>query len=207
MTALLVEPLAALSGLVGAVLGKERTGSSARARGWLLSRALGGQRLSIGRNVEIVGANRVSLGDHVSLFGNTYLNALGEKGRIVIGSYTHIDQFCVLYGQGGLDIGAKCAIASGVIIYTQTNQYKSRPDLDIVDQPVSYARVNIGDDVWIGAGAVILPGVNIGDHAVIAAGAVVRRDIAPWSIVGGVPAECLGDRRVDKSNRALAPDN
>ncbi|HTJ80748.1 MAG TPA: acyltransferase [Polyangiaceae bacterium] len=118
---------------------------------------------------------------------------------MTIGARTHIDQFCVLYGQGGISIGARCAIASGVIVYSQTNQYRSSPETDIIDQPVAYAPVTIGDDVWIGAGAVVLPGVTIGDHAVVAAGAVVRSDVEPWAIVGGVPAKRLGDRRVAKA--------
>lgn len=55
-------------------------------------------------------------------------------------------------------------------------------------------RVLIGNDVWIGHGAIILPGVTVGDGAVIAAGAVVSRDVAPYTIVGGVPARRIRDR-------------
>ncbi len=51
--------------------------------------------------------------------------------------------------------------------------------------------VEIGNDVWIGANVVILPGVKIGDGAVIAAGAVVTRDVEPYAIVGGVPAKII----------------
>ncbi|PIW49973.1 MAG: acetyltransferase, partial [Zetaproteobacteria bacterium CG12_big_fil_rev_8_21_14_0_65_54_13] len=54
--------------------------------------------------------------------------------------------------------------------------------------------VCIGDDVWIGARAVILPGVNIGRGAVIGAGAVVTRNVAANSVVAGVPARLLRDR-------------
>ncbi|WP_033790008.1 DapH/DapD/GlmU-related protein [Pantoea septica] len=51
------------------------------------------------------------------------------------------------------------------------------------------ARVNIGHDVWIGHGVIVLPGVTVGDGAVLAAGAVVTKDVAPYSITGGVPAK------------------
>ncbi len=55
-------------------------------------------------------------------------------------------------------------------------------------------RVTIGHDVWIGHGATILPGVNVGDGAVIGAGAVVSKDVAPYTIVGGVPAKTHRER-------------
>jgi phosphonate metabolism protein (transferase hexapeptide repeat family) len=61
-------------------------------------------------------------------------------------------------------------------------------------------RVTIGHDVWIGHGATILPGVSIGNGAVVGAGAVVSRDVAPYTIVGGVPARPIRER----FDRALA---
>ena len=66
----------------------------------------------------------------------------------------------------------------------------------IVRQPWSRGDVSIGDDVWIGAGAVILPGVWIGRGAVVAAGAVVRQDVEEYAIVAGVPARVIGSRRL-----------
>jgi phosphonate metabolism protein (transferase hexapeptide repeat family) len=56
------------------------------------------------------------------------------------------------------------------------------------------ARVTIGNDVWIGHGVTVLAGVTIGDGAVIAAGAVVAKDVAPYEIVGGVPARFIKRR-------------
>jgi phosphonate metabolism protein (transferase hexapeptide repeat family) len=55
-------------------------------------------------------------------------------------------------------------------------------------------RVTTGHDVWIGHGAVILPGVRVGHGAVVAAGAVVSRDVAPYTVVGGVPARLIKER-------------
>ena len=52
-------------------------------------------------------------------------------------------------------------------------------------------RVSIGNDVWIGANAVILPGITIGRHVVVAAGAVVTKDVPPYSLVAGVPARVI----------------
>ncbi|MCE0492091.1 acetyltransferase [Pantoea sp. Mb-10] len=55
-------------------------------------------------------------------------------------------------------------------------------------------RVIIGNDVWIGHGVIVLPGVRVGDGAVLAAGAVVTRDVAPYTLVGGVPARVIRPR-------------
>lgn len=175
--------------------GREPTGVEARLRGLLVRVAEQGPNLRVGRNVQLVAPEKIHLGRDVSLLGNAYVNATGPEGRVRIGDRTHIDQFCVLYGQGGLSIGRGCAIASGVIVYSQTNQIGAGAEVPVVDQPVVYAPVHIGDDVWIGARAVILPGVTVGDHAVIGAGAVVRQDVPAWAIVAGVPARVIRDRR------------
>ena len=66
------------------------------------------------------------------------------------------------------------------------------------------ARVRIGNDCWIGHGAIILPGVTVGDGAVIAAGAVVSRGVAPYTVVGGVPARAIRQRFPDTIVARLA---
>lgn len=63
---------------------------------------------------------------------------------------------------------------------------------DIFDE--STEKCTIGNDVWIGFGAIIMDGVKIGDGAVVAAGAVVTKDVAPYTIVGGVPAKFIKNR-------------
>jgi phosphonate metabolism protein (transferase hexapeptide repeat family) len=71
------------------------------------------------------------------------------------------------------------------------------PDADIETDFFAWRRSNrvvIGHDVWIGHGATILPGVSVGNGAVIGAGAVVSKDVAPYTIVGGVPAKLIRER-------------
>jgi acetyltransferase-like isoleucine patch superfamily enzyme len=185
-----------LAGLViGRLTGREPAAIEMILRGLALRPGKGAR---VGRGVELVGADRITLGRGVTFLGNAYVNAIGPRGSVRIGDGTSVDQFCVLYGQGGLEIGARCAIAAGVIVYSQTNQFVHDPAQPVLDQPVIHAKVTIGDDVWIGARAVILPGVTVGDHAVVGAGAVVRADVPPWSIVAGVPAKIIGDRRAPR---------
>ncbi|MBE7480973.1 MAG: acyltransferase [Polyangiaceae bacterium] len=178
---------------------RERSGVESRLRGAASFAWRHGTGLRVGRGVEVIAPEHVVFGDHVTLFGHTIINAFGASGSVVIGDDTHIDHYGVLYGQGGLSIGRQCAIAARVTIYSQTNRFDAARDLPVIEQPVKYDPVRIGDDVWIGAGAVILPGSRISDHAVIAAGAVVTgASVAPWAIVAGVPARKIGDRRAQE---------
>ena len=101
--------------------------------------------------------------------------------QIDIGEYTHIR------ASGGVTIGSRVLIAASVVI-TSREHPVALPRFGVtVDAPI-----DIADDVWIGAGAVILPGVTVGRGAVIAAGAVVTSAVAPFTIVGGVPARQIG---------------
>jgi acetyltransferase-like isoleucine patch superfamily enzyme len=185
-----------LSRAVARATGREPVGVELVLRG-LLTTGLGerGGHVRIGRNVTIICPENVRLGRDVTLYGNTVLNAGGPSGFVRIGEETHLDQFCVLSGLGGSSIGRRCAISSSVLVYSQTNEFRRDPETPILDQPVRYAPVTVGDDILIGARAVILPGVTVGDHAVIGAGAVVHRDVPPWAIVAGMPAAVIGDRR------------
>jgi acetyltransferase-like isoleucine patch superfamily enzyme len=77
--------------------------------------------------------------------------------------------------------------------------YRFNDGQPVTDQAMDEADVILGDDVWVGAGAIILPGVTIGDGAIIAAGSVVRSDIAAMSIAAGVPAKVVGQRQLPQT--------
>lgn len=174
------------------IAGYDTTGIEAALRGYVLG---GRRKLRIGRNVQFEGRpDRFRLGDRVALWGNVVLNANGPAGYVHIGGGSHVDHFSVLYGQGGLEIGCYCAIASGSIIYSQSNQDLTHDGTPVVLQAVRYAPVRLGRGCWLGAGARILPGVNIGEGVHVGAGAVVTRTIAPFSVVVGVPGRVVRNR-------------
>ena len=178
----------------GTLLGKSRFGIERRVRGLLSACYFGGTGLQIDRNLQIEGHNSLKLGNRVTLYGGSHFVA-HQNNPIEIGDSTHIGRNSVLSGLGGIKIGKGCAISSGTLIYSITNNFGDDPNRPILENPAHKKPVQIGDDVWIGAGARILPGVTIGDHAVVGAGAVVRNDVAPWMIVAGVPAKPIRDRR------------
>jgi acetyltransferase-like isoleucine patch superfamily enzyme len=184
------EPLLRLAACAASLFGKNREGAELVLRGRLGL----GAHCQLGRHVRLIGpAKNFRVGSHVTLYGNTVLDASGQRGRMSIGSGSHIDHQCVLYGQGGLVIGSNCAVAAGVLIYSQTNADERRDGTPVALQPTRYAPVTIGDGCWLGAGSRILPGVSIGGGATVGAGAVVTKDVQPGSTVVGVPARPIGN--------------
>lgn len=114
-------------------------------------------------------------------------------GRIELGSDCTVNAYCVIQGNGGVKIGNNVLIAAHVCIFS-ANHVFSDPDRPIRSQGETREGVEIGSDVWIGAGAKILDSVWIGRGAVVAAGAVVTRDVPEFTVVGGVPARIMRKR-------------
>lgn len=108
---------------------------------------------------------------------------------VIIGDGTIIGDHCFLDGRSSLKIGNHVDIASQVLIYNSEHDV----DSDGFD-PIEEA-VEIGDYVFIGPRAIILPGVKIGRGAVVGAGAVVTKDVEEFTIVGGIPAKEIGERK------------
>ena len=90
-------------------------------------------------------------------------------------------------------IGNNCLVGPDVVLIN-TNHGISKKELIRLQKNIS-ADIIIGNDVWIGSKSVILPGVTIGDGAVVAAGSIVNKDVAPYTIVGGVPAKLIKERK------------
>jgi|688.fasta_scaffold54720_3 maltose O-acetyltransferase len=113
-------------------------------------------------------------GDAVNIGANTYFNS----GRIAS------------LAEAPVRIGKWCAIGYNVTILAVTHDlnFPTGPE---ARRPLKKGAVTIGDGVWIGTNVVILPGVTVGEFAVIGANSVIRRDVAPFAVVAGNPAEVL----------------
>lgn len=112
-----------------------------------------------------------------------------EPKNVEIGAGTHIGDHAFLDGRNKLKIGNHVDIASEVLIYNEEHNISS-DQFEATNEPVE-----IGDYVFIGPRAIILPGVKIGKGAVVGAGAVVTKDVLEYTIVGGVPAVKIGERK------------
>jgi maltose O-acetyltransferase len=109
-----------------------------------------------------------------------------------IGDFSELGTRCMI--QSHTRIGSNVIMGPDVKIYSRNHRFSS------LETPIQYQgkiqkNTTIGSDVWIGANVVILPGIQIGDHAVIGAGSIVTKDVPPYAVVGGNPAEVIKMRK------------
>lgn len=126
--------------------------------------------------------------------GNIEKEAYFGDGRgLYMGTGSGLGVNCQI--QRPCHIGDYVLMGPDVVIFTM-NHKADRTDIPIGAQGMTGKRkVTIGNDVWIGQRAMIMPGVTVGDGSIIAAGAVVTKDVPPYSIVGGIPARVLKTRK------------
>lgn len=111
--------------------------------------------------------------------------------NITIGKDVFINSGCHFQDQGGIVIGDGSLIGHNVVLATINHDLDPRNG-----RKNHYAPITIGNNVWIGSNATILPGVTIEEWSVVAAGAVVTKDVPPYTVVGGAPARVM--KRINK---------
>jgi maltose O-acetyltransferase len=116
----------------------------------------------------------------------------GFGRNVSLGKRSGLGLNCRIHGE--VAIGDNVMMGPEVLIYSRNHRFDD-PTVPMIDQGFAQSKpVVIGDDVWIGARAVILPGVVVGARSIIGAQAVVTKDIPQGSIVGGNPARVIGNR-------------
>jgi acetyltransferase-like isoleucine patch superfamily enzyme len=133
-----------------------------------------------------------------------YSSSFPYSERISIGNNVFIGEKALLDGAGYITLGNGVILAPEVCIYSRTHNFDSE-DLNALpfDNKILVAEVKIGDYVWIGRRAIILPGVSIGKAAVIGAGAVVSRDVPDNAVVVGNPGKVVKFRNCSIVDRLL----
>lgn len=104
--------------------------------------------------------------------------------KVKFGKNIIINAGCLMMSAGGITIDDGAMLAANVQLISNNHDLFQR-------SVITCKPIHIGKNVWIGAGATILPGVTVGDNAVVGAGAVVTKDVEPWTIVGGNPARLI----------------
>ena len=146
------------------------------------------------------------------------LNAMKKSGLLTIGEYTYGFHDAYFWNnETKLQIGKYCSIAEGVVFLLggehRTDWITTYPFSAFTDEwpsaqfmkghPATKGDIVIGNDVWIGHGAVILSGVNVGNGAVIGAGSVLTKNVEPYAIFAGNPAQFIRYRFDETTRESL----
>lgn len=138
----------------------------------------------------------VTVGEGSVIDSFVKIKPVGGSGNVTIGKNSIINSGCVIYSGNGVTIGDHVAIAANCTLAPVNHEYKAKDKL-IREQRFGANKggIIVEDDVWIGAGAVILDGAILRRGCVIGAMSLVRGEVEAYSIQGGNPLKKLGERR------------
>lgn len=138
----------------------------------------------------------IEIGENSVIDSFVKIKPAGGIGNLIIGCNSIINSGCVIYTGNGIFIGNNVAIAANCTIAPVSHEYAQKNEL-IVNQGFRESKggIFIEDDVWIGAGTVILDGSILGKGCVIGAGSLVRNKVEPYSVNAGNPLKQIGQRK------------
>ena len=170
-----------------------------RLRRWYLGRRFRslGPKARFGIGAQIIGPQNLTIGSNFTCWHNCTLAAC-DDGVIEIGDRVHFNANVYLNAciGGRIVLGNDVLVAPNVVMRSSDHVTRSL-DKPIAEQGHTGAEIFVEDDVWLGSNVTVVGGVRIGRGAVVAAGAVVTRDVDPYTIVGGVPAQFIKKRGED----------
>ena len=154
----------------------------------------GYSRISLGKNVNLTKGSCIKFKGLANIGNNSLLTAIG--GQIIFGDNYSGGQD-VIYNcdlGGKLEFGNDCLVGPRSIFRTSNHNFTSRTKL-VREQGHTSKNINVGNDVWIGANVIVLPGITVGNHVVIGAGSVVTKSIPDFAIAVGNPARVIKFRQ------------
>ena len=177
-----------------------------------------GRKVVFGRNVTIRHPHRIRFGDNVIIDDNAVLDGKGvadvtidigsgsivgrnsilscKGGSIRFAEKVNISVNCTLISETLLSVGENVLIAGHCYLIAGGNHGLERTDIPILEQPlIEKGGIDIKEHCWLGANVTVLDGVTIGRDSAVAAGAVVTKSVDEFSIVGGVPAKLIRNRK------------
>lgn len=164
--------------------------AAANARVQLRAADLGGPRVRLRGRARVIARGELSIADRVQLVGTLApLELVAETGaRLQIGERTLVNFGTQLVALERVTIGPRCLIGTHCLV-TDSDFHDIDPDRRL--EPPTARPVTIGENVWLCARVIVLPGVTIGDHSVVGAGSVVTRDVPPRTLAAGAPARVI----------------
>jgi len=136
--------------------------------------------------------NNFTLGKYAVIECTGVLRNVGNS--LKIGNNVGINHYCFIGVRGNITIGDNVIFGPRVNVFSENHIFNSL-DVPIKNQGVEKKDTIIGNDVWIGASVSIMPGVKIGNGCVIAAGSVVTKDVPDFSVIAGMPAKIIKNRK------------
>jgi acetyltransferase-like isoleucine patch superfamily enzyme len=143
----------------------------------------------------------LEIGEHAKIDAFVKIVFSGGTGDVVIGDWCYINSGCVLYSGNGIRLGRDVLLAANCVLAPTDHEYAQR-DVPVRRQGFRPSRggIVIEDDVWVGAGSILLDGTILRRGAIVAAGSVVRGEVAAFAIVAGNRAVPVGVRGGDEGS-------
>lgn len=143
------------------------------------------QMFGKGIKIKCMGNGQIQIGNRLYTRDNVYI--LADDGKIIIGNGVFMNRNVSITSKNSIEIGDNVTIANNVVIVDHDHK---KPDS--VNQDMFITKpVQLGENVWIGANAVILKGVKIGKNSIVAAGSVVIKNVENNTLVAGIPAKII----------------
>lgn len=153
-----------------------------------------------GKNVRVLNLAKITHPEDVEIDDNVYIfdyAFLSGRRSLKIGKYSVIGWHCVIEGGANIKIGDRVFLGPGAKLLSSTYEYDGFFTSQFLPEgsyEIRYGDITLGDDSYIGANTVVMPGVTVGEGTMVGANSLVNRNLKPWGIYHGNPVKLIGMR-------------